>query len=112
MTHEFFPVDPCRIELVEDSELRFWTRAFGCNAEHLLDAIEAVGVSTVAVGEYLVMRGYLRTVRALDERTNAGSQTDCVGSDDTDRGSPHLEPGTRRTQVVAPGISAATSAFT
>ena len=61
MTHDDFlpgPVDPNRIELIEDHELRFWTREFGCSAEHLLDAIEAVGVGANAVGEYLVMRQY------------------------------------------------------
>ena len=52
------PVDRNRIELIEDHELRFWTREFGCSAEHLLDAIEAVGVDAGAVGQYLVMRQY------------------------------------------------------
>ena len=63
MPHEFLPADPCRIELVEDEELRFWTRAFGCSAEHLLDAIESVGVEAVAVGNYLAMRSHLNTIR-------------------------------------------------
>lgn len=47
------PMDPSRIELVEDHELRFWTRRFRCSAEHLLDAIESVGIDSAAVGECL-----------------------------------------------------------
>jgi hypothetical protein len=30
------PIDRSRIELVEDHELRFWTRELQCSAEHLL----------------------------------------------------------------------------
>ncbi len=50
------PVDRARVELVEDHELRFWTREFGCSATHLLDAMESVGVDAAAVGRYLAMR--------------------------------------------------------
>jgi Protein of unknown function (DUF3606) len=58
MTHDFLhePMDRSRIELVEDHELRFWTRELHCSAEHLLDAIESVGVATAAVVDYLAMR--------------------------------------------------------
>jgi hypothetical protein len=50
------PVDRARVELVEDHELRFWTREFGCSATHLLDAMESVGVDADAVARYLAMR--------------------------------------------------------
>jgi Protein of unknown function (DUF3606) len=50
------PIDRSRIELVEDHELRFWTRELQCSAEHLLEAIESVGVDAVAVVNYLDMR--------------------------------------------------------
>jgi hypothetical protein len=60
MTYDDFlpgPVDRSRIELVEDHELRFWTREFRCSPEQLLNAIESVGIDPTAVGAYLVMRG-------------------------------------------------------
>ena len=57
--NDFLPVDRRRIELIEDHELRFWMRELACSAEHLLDAIEAVGVDTEAVAEYLAMRQYV-----------------------------------------------------
>lgn len=50
------PLDRNRIELIEDHELRYWTREFGCSASHLLDAIEAVGVDARVVGVYIAMR--------------------------------------------------------
>jgi hypothetical protein len=53
------PVDRSRIELVEDHGLRFWTRELHCSAEHLLDAIEAVGADPEVVGDYLAMRSYI-----------------------------------------------------
>lgn len=59
MTRDEFlpgPLDCNRIELIEDHELRFWTREFGCSAAHLLDAIESVGVDAGAVGQYIAMR--------------------------------------------------------
>ena len=56
--HDFLlqPLDRSRIELIEDHELQFWTCELDCSAEHLLDAIEAVGVDAGAVGGYLAMR--------------------------------------------------------
>jgi Protein of unknown function (DUF3606) len=58
MPHDFLtdPIDRSHIQLVEDHELRFWTRELRCSAEHLFDAIEAVGVNAAAVGGYLAMR--------------------------------------------------------
>ena len=59
MTHENFlpgPVDPSRVELVEDHELRYWTQHFRCSAEQLLEAIESVGIDARAIGEYLALR--------------------------------------------------------
>ena len=59
MTHDDLlpePLDRNRIELIEDHELRYWTREFGCSASHLLDAIEAVGVDARVVGVYIAMR--------------------------------------------------------
>lgn len=50
------PLDRSRIELIEDHELQFWTCELDCSAEHLLDAIEAVGVDAAAVDGYLTMR--------------------------------------------------------
>lgn len=47
------PVDGSRIELNEDYELGYWTSRFGCTAEQLVDALQAVGVSATAVGRYL-----------------------------------------------------------
>lgn len=53
------PVDRSRIELIEDHGLRFWTRELHCSAEHLLDAIEAVGADPAVVGDYLAMRRHV-----------------------------------------------------
>ena len=59
MTHDDHlpgPVDASRIELVEDHELRYWTREFRCSAKQLLEAIESVGIDSAAVGEYIARR--------------------------------------------------------
>jgi hypothetical protein len=53
------PLDRSRIELTEDYELRFWTRHFACTSQELLDAIEAVGVDTSAVGSFIAMRKWI-----------------------------------------------------
>ncbi len=50
------PLDRNRIELIEDHQLRYWTREFDCSAAHLLDAIESVGVDARSVGRYIDMR--------------------------------------------------------
>ena len=50
------PVDRNRIELVEDHELKYWTREFRCSAEQLLEAIESVGIEATAVGEFIAIR--------------------------------------------------------
>lgn len=47
------PVDSERIDLNEDDELRYWTTRFGCSAEQLIVALQAVGVSAAAVCAYL-----------------------------------------------------------
>jgi Protein of unknown function (DUF3606) len=65
------PVDRNRIELIEDHELRFWTREFGCSAVDLLNAIEAVGVDADAVGEYIALRQYAGTQTLPDGNGDA-----------------------------------------
>lgn len=57
------PVDGARIELNEDYELGYWTSRFGCTAEQLVDALQAVGVSTSAVGSYLAAQAEGAQVR-------------------------------------------------
>lgn len=57
------PVDGARIELNEDYELGYWTLRFGCTAEQLVDALQAVGVSATAVGSYLAAQAAGAQVR-------------------------------------------------
>ena len=60
--HEMFvPMDPTRIELTEALELRYWTTTLRCSSSQLLDAIEAVGIATDAVADYLSWRYELAT---------------------------------------------------
>lgn len=53
------PLDPSRIELTEDYELRFWTCHFACTSQELLGAIEAVGVDASAVSNFIAMRRWM-----------------------------------------------------
>ena len=57
------PVDGARIELNEDYELGYWTSRFGCTAEQLIDALQAVGVSATVVGSYLATQAERAQVR-------------------------------------------------
>jgi Protein of unknown function (DUF3606) len=67
------PVDRSRIELVEDHELRFWTREFRCSAEQLLNAIESVGIDPTAVAAYLVMRRDVSATSVPAQMRNAAN---------------------------------------
>ncbi len=67
------PVDRSRIELVEDHELRFWTREFRCSAEELLNAIESVGIEPTAVAAYLVMRRDVSATSVPAQMRNAAN---------------------------------------
>jgi Protein of unknown function (DUF3606) len=76
MTYDDFlpgPVDRSRIELVEDHELRFWTREFRCSAEQLLNAIESVGIDPTAVAAYLVMRRDVSATSVPAQMRNAAN---------------------------------------
>lgn len=50
------PVDCARVELNEDHELRYWTQAFDCTANELLEALACVGVNAQAVEAHLRSR--------------------------------------------------------
>ena len=78
MNHDDFlpePVDRSRIELLEDFELRFWTREFRCSAEQLLDAIESVGIDPSAVAAYLAMREHMSAITMPRETRNAANSS-------------------------------------
>ena len=47
------PRDRNRINLNEESELRYWTKKFGCTASELRDAVKAAGTMAVNVEAYL-----------------------------------------------------------
>ena len=47
------PQDRARINVNEDYELAYWTKALGCTAEQLKAAVKAVGVSADAVRAHL-----------------------------------------------------------
>ncbi len=45
--------DRSRVNVHEDYELKYWTQKFGCTAEELKAAVQAVGPSVKAVEQYL-----------------------------------------------------------
>jgi hypothetical protein len=45
--------DRKRIDVHEDYELRDWSKKFGCTAEELKAAVQAVGASAAAVEQYI-----------------------------------------------------------
>jgi hypothetical protein len=47
------PQDRARINVHEDYELRYWTRAFGVSADELRQAVQAVGVMRDDVARHL-----------------------------------------------------------
>lgn len=47
------PQDRARINIHEDYEVRYWTRAFGVSAEELKRAVQAVGVMRDDVARHL-----------------------------------------------------------
>ena len=47
------PQDRARINVNEDYELAYWTKALGCTAEQLKSAVKAAGVSADAVRAHL-----------------------------------------------------------
>jgi len=47
------PQDSSRIAMDEDYEVQYWTARFGVSRERLQQAIDTVGNSASAVGEYL-----------------------------------------------------------
>lgn len=51
------PADRARVNVNEDYEVQYWTKAFGCTAEQLRDAVEAVGVMADDVRKYLSSGG-------------------------------------------------------
>jgi hypothetical protein len=47
------PQDRARINVNEDYELAYWTKALGCTADELRAAVKAVGVGADAVRTHL-----------------------------------------------------------
>ncbi|MEN4919737.1 DUF3606 domain-containing protein [Achromobacter spanius] len=47
------PQDRARINVNEDHELRYWTKALGVSDDQLKAAVKAVGVSVEAVKKHL-----------------------------------------------------------
>ena len=47
------PHDGKRININQDYEVKKWCDIFDCTEQELVDAVEAVGDSAVAVGNYL-----------------------------------------------------------
>lgn len=47
------PADAARINVHEDHEVAYWTKALGCNAEELREAVKQVGVMAADVRAYL-----------------------------------------------------------
>jgi hypothetical protein len=50
------PQDRARINLSEEHEVRYWTRALGVDKERLAAAVKAVGSSAERVREHLKSR--------------------------------------------------------
>jgi hypothetical protein len=50
------PLDPGRIDLLDQFERQYWCQALGCTEELLQQAVAAVGSHVAAVREYLVSR--------------------------------------------------------
>ncbi|MEO7760562.1 MAG: DUF3606 domain-containing protein [Casimicrobiaceae bacterium] len=47
------PADPNRINMSEDSEIRYWMQKFGCTKEQLVSAVGKVGPMAVKVAAQL-----------------------------------------------------------
>jgi hypothetical protein len=52
-TRDFRSPDRERINIKENYEVEYWTKAFGVHAEYLKKAVASVGNSTVEVRKYL-----------------------------------------------------------
>jgi hypothetical protein len=50
------PQDALRINVHEDWERSYWTKALGVTAQEVEDAVKAVGVQATAVKQYLASR--------------------------------------------------------
>ncbi len=50
------PQDPTKINLQEDWEVKYWTRALGVTADQLKRAVDEVGPLVVKVKSYLGVR--------------------------------------------------------
>ena len=47
------PADSSRVNVNEDYEVAYWTDAFDCTKQELIEAVEKVGTSSKAVKDYL-----------------------------------------------------------
>ena len=47
------PADGSRVNVNEDYEVAYWTDAFNCTKQELIEAVEKVGTSSKAVKDYL-----------------------------------------------------------
>ena len=47
------PVDASVIDLTEEADLAYWTHAFDCSTHELIDAVQFVGISVIAITAHL-----------------------------------------------------------
>jgi len=47
------PADASRVNVHEDYEVAYWTKRFGVSADHLKEAVHAVGPSVKAIESWL-----------------------------------------------------------
>lgn len=52
----FTPLDPGRIDIIDQEELAYWSKAFGCTETELAQAVTQVGEHVTAVRDYLASR--------------------------------------------------------
>ena len=52
----FKPLDPGRIDIIDQEELAYWSKEFHCTEPELAQAVTQVGEHVTAVREYLASR--------------------------------------------------------
>lgn len=55
-TSTYKPLDPGRIDALDEVEMRYWSKALDCTVAELRDAVSKVGEHVSAVREHLAER--------------------------------------------------------
>jgi len=53
---DFKPLDPGRVDTLDELELQYWSREFHCTEDELMQAVSEVGDHITSVREYLAPR--------------------------------------------------------